>query len=658
MERYVAAHADAAAEVERLREVAAGIGAAGASRPPVALRDRLLHAAERPGRARSRPTSRCERETDRFESFLSTLDDADLGVADRRTGSRCASSCSTSRRSTARSSTRPPTRRARTSVPTKSTAITAARPSRSRRRAVRRDRHPVPAHAAPADRAARPAPGRPARRRLRPRRHARRSARSRRGPTTTTSARALGRDAGRCPTPAVMRTMAELAMRSLPLALAVRGTARPGLHRPARARGRRAAASGRSRARRARRRRPTPTWSCGRRWSTGAGGSPTGSSPTTSPSRSTATPTLARDLVVGRQRLRRASSRAVPGRVPGHAEISSQVGRHRADNAGRAQVSLGREAVAVGLAADAQQCQRRCRGSFACSFRELDSDVLAPRVAALVFLARRAARARRRPGSCPGSTASRRSAWIAGVAAVFGAAGDRRSRGSASARARELVDPGVRVRAVRVGRRDRAAARPSRTSRCCRCRSCSSASRSDPAPRARIAPVAAVALVVADRFRFDATLDVDARVRAADAGARRRGARVRAGRGGRRPRRGSSACSKRSASSPGSTTSARARSWSPRCRPSCSAPTRWRCSSPTGPGSRRLLNRAFFGHPALADATPAPRRRARASASSTRTRPRFISDPAARAGARAGGRVRAGGVDRAAARRRGRRRSA
>jgi hypothetical protein len=48
MDRYVGAHRDAAAEVERLREVATGIGAAGASRPPVALLERLLHtAAER-----------------------------------------------------------------------------------------------------------------------------------------------------------------------------------------------------------------------------------------------------------------------------------------------------------------------------------------------------------------------------------------------------------------------------------------------------------------------------------------------------------------------------------------------------------------------------------------------------------------------------------
>jgi len=77
IERYVAAHAEAAAEVERLREVAAGIGAAGASRPPVALRERLLHTAHQ----RVAPIAvdvALQRETDRFESFLSTLDPSEL----------------------------------------------------------------------------------------------------------------------------------------------------------------------------------------------------------------------------------------------------------------------------------------------------------------------------------------------------------------------------------------------------------------------------------------------------------------------------------------------------------------------------------------------------------------------------------------------------
>jgi uncharacterized protein (TIGR03083 family) len=79
MERYLAAHPPARAEVEQLREVAAGIGAAGASQPPVSLRERLLHAAgERV--APVAPAAALQRETDRFDAFLQTLADADLGV--------------------------------------------------------------------------------------------------------------------------------------------------------------------------------------------------------------------------------------------------------------------------------------------------------------------------------------------------------------------------------------------------------------------------------------------------------------------------------------------------------------------------------------------------------------------------------------------------
>jgi uncharacterized protein (TIGR03083 family) len=77
VERYAAANAGAAAEVERLREVAAGLGAAGASRPPVALRDRLLRSAAE----RVRPLSAQEAlqdETDRFNALLDTITDADL----------------------------------------------------------------------------------------------------------------------------------------------------------------------------------------------------------------------------------------------------------------------------------------------------------------------------------------------------------------------------------------------------------------------------------------------------------------------------------------------------------------------------------------------------------------------------------------------------
>jgi uncharacterized protein (TIGR03083 family) len=77
MERYVAAHREAADEVERLREVAAGVGAAGASRPPVALRERLLHTATDRVLPLA-PDIALQRETDRFDSFLSTVEEGDL----------------------------------------------------------------------------------------------------------------------------------------------------------------------------------------------------------------------------------------------------------------------------------------------------------------------------------------------------------------------------------------------------------------------------------------------------------------------------------------------------------------------------------------------------------------------------------------------------
>jgi len=79
MERYIAGHRESAADVERLREVAAGLGAAGASTPPVTVRERLLHAAA----DRVSPLAAdvaLQRETDRFDSFLSSLVERDLGV--------------------------------------------------------------------------------------------------------------------------------------------------------------------------------------------------------------------------------------------------------------------------------------------------------------------------------------------------------------------------------------------------------------------------------------------------------------------------------------------------------------------------------------------------------------------------------------------------
>ena len=77
MDNYIAAHREAAAEVERLREVAAGIGSAGAARPPVALLERLLGAAS-DRVAPLAPDVALRKETDRFDSFLSSLDESDL----------------------------------------------------------------------------------------------------------------------------------------------------------------------------------------------------------------------------------------------------------------------------------------------------------------------------------------------------------------------------------------------------------------------------------------------------------------------------------------------------------------------------------------------------------------------------------------------------
>ncbi len=72
VERYAATDADAAAAIERLREVAVGLGAAGASQPPVALRDRLVRSAA----DRVRPLSAraaLEDETERFNTLLDTI---------------------------------------------------------------------------------------------------------------------------------------------------------------------------------------------------------------------------------------------------------------------------------------------------------------------------------------------------------------------------------------------------------------------------------------------------------------------------------------------------------------------------------------------------------------------------------------------------------
>jgi uncharacterized protein (TIGR03083 family) len=79
VEAYVATHADAAAEADRLRDAAAWLGAAGALNPPVQLRERLLAvAAERVDALP--PVEALRRETARFVTLLDSLTSADLGA--------------------------------------------------------------------------------------------------------------------------------------------------------------------------------------------------------------------------------------------------------------------------------------------------------------------------------------------------------------------------------------------------------------------------------------------------------------------------------------------------------------------------------------------------------------------------------------------------
>ncbi len=77
MDAYIAEHADAAAEAERLRDAAAWLGAAGALHPPLGLRDRLLAAAASPVDPLP-PVDALRRETVRFELLLDSLDADDL----------------------------------------------------------------------------------------------------------------------------------------------------------------------------------------------------------------------------------------------------------------------------------------------------------------------------------------------------------------------------------------------------------------------------------------------------------------------------------------------------------------------------------------------------------------------------------------------------
>jgi uncharacterized protein (TIGR03083 family) len=79
IDAFIAGDADAATEAERLRGAAAWLGAVGALNPPVALRDRLVAAmADRPDPIP--PVDALRRETERFEALLGSLQPADLEV--------------------------------------------------------------------------------------------------------------------------------------------------------------------------------------------------------------------------------------------------------------------------------------------------------------------------------------------------------------------------------------------------------------------------------------------------------------------------------------------------------------------------------------------------------------------------------------------------
>jgi uncharacterized protein (TIGR03083 family) len=72
IDEYVARRPAAAREVERLREAAAAIGSAGALQPPSALRDRLLSVVNEPEPAATARQA-LETETERFDAMLDAL---------------------------------------------------------------------------------------------------------------------------------------------------------------------------------------------------------------------------------------------------------------------------------------------------------------------------------------------------------------------------------------------------------------------------------------------------------------------------------------------------------------------------------------------------------------------------------------------------------
>jgi uncharacterized protein (TIGR03083 family) len=79
IDSYIFEHADAAAEAERLRDVAAWLGAVGALNPPGGLRARLLAVASERFEAVP-PVEALRRETERFDALLDSIEPADLDV--------------------------------------------------------------------------------------------------------------------------------------------------------------------------------------------------------------------------------------------------------------------------------------------------------------------------------------------------------------------------------------------------------------------------------------------------------------------------------------------------------------------------------------------------------------------------------------------------
>jgi uncharacterized protein (TIGR03083 family) len=225
MDRYIATHGDAATEIERLREVAAGIGASGASRPPVALRERLLHAASDRVTALTADLA-LEQETDRFGSFLSTLGEDDLGVVTHNgpTVGELVQHVEAIDRAFVNAAADPASAYIGPdeveAITTRDLSGRASEPFSETVVRFRRTRRELAGlrEQLPEDQ---------------------RVAGYRRDDTLVIRAfetwthhddieRALDREVS-LPSAEVMRAMAELAMRSLPLALAVRGSARPGL---------------------------------------------------------------------------------------------------------------------------------------------------------------------------------------------------------------------------------------------------------------------------------------------------------------------------------------------------------------------------------------------------------------------------------------------